>query len=135
MAVIGFNPYANMENSIDQVMGCIHNCDIEDIHKYISGVKQCIFEGYKLNIAVWDAKKKVYTLRKSHLELPISNSRVGIASKMEIMKYGDSNPKYIIVDKIFFMRDFKENIYVPKIDNVSVLDGFIPLDIMFDSIL
>lgn len=124
MVMIGLNPFHNHEKSLD-----IN----QDKHDYICSIKQCIFEGYKLNIAVWNNIEKKYYSRKSHLPLIIENEY--ILSKLDILKYGDSNPKYIIYDKITYIINTMTNLYNPVVSHISVLDGFIVIDPNFDSLL
>jgi HrpA-like RNA helicase len=122
----GLNPYQNNDKSYYNIVA---SYDDNEKYNYIQLLKQCIFEGYKMNIAVWSSTEKKYFSRKNHLSLNIDSDL--IMTKHELFKYGDNNPRYIIFDKI----DLKLNqsgMYEIKIPHICVLDGYVVVDINFD---
>lgn len=129
LGLIGLNPFYQIEKSYYN----ISEYSDEEKFDYIVKMKQCIFEGYKQNIAIWNSLEKRYYTRKTHIPLNIQNEY--LLSKFDINKYGDSNPRYIIYDKLLYKLNSKINIYEPIVSNISVLDGFINIDPNFDAII
>ncbi|MEM3061919.1 MAG: helicase-related protein [Nitrososphaerota archaeon] len=107
-ARFGLNPYEYFDFSWE----LIRNMEINHKIEYIKKIKHCIFDGYRCNIAV--QKEGKFYDRRTHLQLTIN-----------------TNFKYIIYDKIFYKPNNK-GIYIPKVENISVLDGYIPFDENFD---
>jgi HrpA-like RNA helicase len=129
MAAIGLDAFANAENGLRNVAGSYS--DVEKM-EYIRTIKQCIFEGYKLNIAIWDARRGRYKTRKANLPLLIDSPYFESAKSIE--EFGDTNPKFIIYGKSLTRRDARTNIYNVNVDNICILDGFIPYDANFDTL-
>jgi HrpA-like RNA helicase len=127
LAMMGLSPYKNISNSIT------NSIDIE----IVKLIKQCIFEGFKMNIAVWNPIEKKYITRKSHIPINLLKGAGGdvISSNMELVKYGDTNPRYIIYHKLLCSPDPRGALYQIEADAISILDGYIPLDINFDSLV
>jgi hypothetical protein len=130
LALIGLNPYQWNEYNFENI---INNPFDSNKLEYINKIKQCIFEGYKLNIAVWNAADKKYYTRKSHIPLQINSDFIQTFNEIE--KYGDSNPKYIIFDKITYLYNPKNNMYDAKVNNICIIDGYIPYDVNFDTLV
>lgn len=124
MAKLGLNPYNCHQNSLSALLGAKNNIEIDDIIGYIKLVKQCIYEGYKLNIALLSPSGK-YLVRRTHLPLELNKPTIGI------VPYSDDNPHVILYDKIRYMRSQIGDYYEPHIDNISVLDGYVPYDYKF----
>jgi HrpA-like RNA helicase len=124
MAGIGLNPYAWNEHAY------INRSDLDDLN-WIAGIKQCLFEGYKLNICMWNPIKNLYESRYGRLPLPID--RPFLATRLDLVEYGGQNPKFILYDSLSYRPDTKLNEYKPSIRYITVLDGFIPLDPDFDT--
>ena len=124
MAAMGLNPYAWHEKSY---------LNISDITQssWISGIKQCLFEGYKSNVCMWNPLTKVYETRYGRLS--VSVDKPFIATPLDIAEYGGQNPKYLLYDALGFRQDTKTNEYKPSLKYVSVLDGYIPLDPDYDA--
>lgn len=116
MALLGLDPYAYSGE--------------EDIQ----ALKQCIFEGYKLNIAIWDAKAQVYRSRRSHVAIQVSGptAQTLIQNPYDIAKYGDANPRYLIYSSLHSLP--KKNTYTIKAECISIIDGYIDLDANFDTL-
>lgn len=131
LSLVGFNPYENKDGSVYYVRSSLHSDD--EKLEYIKTVKQCIFDGFKLNMAVWDASLKVYRLKKSKIRLKIEKGF--LSSRESIARFGDTNPKYIVVDRPKLMLNSKTNMYEATSSSVSVMDGFVPIDVNFNSII
>lgn len=109
MAKIGFDPYHKYASSL---MYYSHITDIEDVVQKIRKLKQCIFEGYKLNVAILTGDNK-YETKRSHLKIDIPRA---------------AGAHVVLYDNILYMRGRDGNNYEPKIDNISILDGYISYD-------
>lgn len=108
MAKIGLDPYYEYASSLSY---CSHITDMDDVLIKIKKLKQCIFEGYKLNVAL--KVGNTYETKRSHLKIDIPRAK---------------SAHIIVYDNILYMRGRDGNNYEPKIDNVSILDGYIPYD-------
>lgn len=127
MAVLGLNPYHNYQKSYNNIY---KQATDHELMLYICNIKQCIYEGYKLNLAVWNPIDKLYYTKKTHLPMNIKSSC--ILTKFDIMKYGDSNPKYLIFDEVKYIMKRESEIYESEVRNISVMDGFITIDPNFE---
>lgn len=123
LALVGFDPYRRDASSSSLSRA-----------RYIRLVKQCLFEGYKMNIAVWNPSEKKYYARKSHLPIHVDASAAGgtIQDVADIVKHGDSNPKYILYRGLRCLPIPDSTVYRVEADTISVLDGYIPIDVNFD---
>jgi len=129
LATIGLNPFANDDKSLSHIVDTYQNSSRSELIECVKRLKQCIYEGYKLNMAEWNPKAKAYISRQTHQFLPFFNPL--FSGKREISKFGDGNPRFIIYDKIHLDLNEKTGVYVPKIDGISVLDGFVSIDTHF----
>lgn len=126
LAAIGFNPFHNEKNSLLHVVNTYQNGSIDELITCVKRLKQCIYEGYKLNMAEWNPKIKAYISRQTHMFLPFFNPL--FIGKRDIDKYGDGNPRFIIYNKITLKRNQETGVYSPEVHGISVLDGFVLLD-------
>jgi HrpA-like RNA helicase len=123
MATIGLNPYANGTNAL-RVQS---ELSIDD---WIKSIKQCLFEGYKSNIATWNPKEMCYETRFGSIKIPIPD-RPYLMKTADLIKYSAQNPKFILYDIVRFRQNPK-NEYPPELKYISVLDGFVPMDLNYD---
>jgi hypothetical protein len=123
MSGIGLNPYANQEYSYPTRTTL-------DLPDWIVKIKQCLFEGYKSNMCLWNFGSAKYETRYGRLTVDVV--KPFIASRLDLIEYGGQNPKFIIYDSLGFRQDAKSGEYNPIVKYVSVLDGFIPIDPDFD---
>jgi HrpA-like RNA helicase len=126
LAAIGFNPFLNEKNSLLHVVNTYQNGTIEELITCVKRLKQCIYDGYKLNIAEWNPKVKAYISHQTHMFLPFFNPL--FIGKRDIDKYGDGNPRFIIYNKITLKRNQETGVYSPEVNGISVLDGFVSID-------
>ena len=126
LALVGLDPYIGFEGTGFEGTG-FEGTGLEDINS-IKIIKRCLFEGFKLNIAVWNSSDKKYHSRKSHLPIQVTSSI--IRSEADIAKYGDTNPKYILYFELACLP--KGLIYSIEAKVISVLDGFVPMDVNYD---
>lgn len=125
LSKIGLNPYANFKYSYAMT-------DSLNIDKWVRLMKQCIFEGFKCNIAVWDTNLRSYTTKNGRLRIPVEREWISPAS--DIITYNSENPKYILYSDILYKQKFSDNTYDASVGYVSALSGFIQFDPDFDLI-
>lgn len=116
---VGLNPYENYNRSIRT-----H----DKLLKRVKGIKQCFYEGFKINLCKWDGDKYV---NKFGMAVDISFRNRLIPAKKNVITKNDTTPTYIISHELF-MRPNAENYYETSITLCSVLDGFISPDFYFD---
>jgi len=126
MAAIGFNPFENDSASLLHVVQSYQNASRDELLECVCKIKQCIYEGYKLNMAEWNPKAKAYITKQTHTFLPFFNPL--FIGKRDIDKYGDGNPRFIIFDKITLKLNQNTGLYTPNVNGISVLDGFVAID-------
>lgn len=123
MASIGLNPFEFNEKALAVQTQL-------SIHDWIRMIKQCLFEGYKSNIASWNTQKACYETRFGNICIAIDRSY--LMSAVDLIRYGVQNPKFILYDIVRFRQNPK-NEYPPELRYVSVLDGFVPMDLSYDA--
>jgi HrpA-like RNA helicase len=136
LALIGLNPYHNFQSSLFlQFTQGIRDPDL--MYQALKIIKQCIYEGYKLNIAIWSPVEKKYLSRGAHIPVDVKNSSLGdiLQGPMDIAKYGDTNPRFLVYHDLTCAPGRTGDLYEISTDAVSVLDGFIPMDVNFDTLV
>lgn len=124
MSGMGLNPYALFKKSYP-------NRTELDMSDWVADIKQCLFEGFKLNMCMWNPVNKIYETRYGRIALVLD--KPFIASRVELAEYGGQNPKVLIYDSLGFRGDTQTNEYKPSLKYVSVIDGFIAYDVDYDS--
>jgi hypothetical protein len=129
LCMIGYNPYANFESSLRLAIP-------QELLPIIKKLKQCIFEGYKMNLAVWSPTEQAYKSRKVHISVEVDPSAAGgvIQTASSIAKFGDSNPRYLIYHKLTCEPN-PNSVYKITSDAISVMDGYVTVDPNFDVLL
>jgi len=133
MTNIGLNAFVNNNKCMRKTLGSYS--DYEKMN-YVKNIKQCIFEGYKLNIGVYDPRGKMYKSRKC--SLPFKINKTGLSHFLDDRdreEYGDTNPKFIIFGELRVSRNAKTNMYAAEASNICILDGFIPYDANYDTLV
>ena len=110
LVAIGLNPY-------------FRQGDVRDFVK----MKQCIYEGYKLNMGVWVPEIKRYIDYKTHQALTFTSPV--IVPFYQLDQKGDTNPRYVIYAKKETKLDRIKGVYKIHTDHLSVMDGFVPIDL------
>ncbi len=89
---------------------------------WIQYIKQCIYEGYKLNLMILNEAGTSYISEQTGIT-------IGVKSALQYFKNLESNPKFIVTDAITFrnvpMTD--KNIFSFNTNFVSPLDGYVGL--------
>jgi len=129
LATIGLDPFANANNSLSKILDTYQNSSRVELLSCVKRIKQCLYEGYKLNMAEWNPKAKTYISLQTHQYLPFFHTL--FVGRRDLAKFGDSNPRFIIYDKIIVKLNEKTGVYVPEISGISVLDGFVSIDTRF----
>lgn len=107
---MGFNPYLNYNEPLD-----------------INTIKQCIYDGYACNMLVWNEEIKRYSDWYTHRIVNI-NSNLLDAFK-DIQRDGDYTPRYLLYDSAMTMLNRNTNLYKTNIGYISVMDGYVPVDV------
>jgi HrpA-like RNA helicase len=125
----GFDPYKNYDKSLHLISRLDIHRDKADMVKVLA-IKRAIFEGHKLNIATFDKASRQYLSRSTHVPfIPANSALVRAAGLLD-----NEPPHYIIYDSLDCMPDRSGN-YVITAGHVSVLDGFIDVDVGFDGLI
>jgi len=123
----------NLELHIFDTGPDILHLNDSDFINYIVKLKHCIYDGFRLNLAILDPISNTYKINAgsvitpslfSHKELNISNSE----------KYGFSLktlPKYILYDNLSLKFNKNTFVYDLKVDRISTMDGFVNIDLNF----
>ena len=129
----GLNPFIN---GIGLPMGeynlrKIITDNISDGMSEISKIKNCIYEGYKLNLCTWNTFINHYMLNHKHIPIEIDNQLIKLLPAEEHIE--QLNPKKIIVTDLTCMSTpMSGGKYLFQSNGaISVLDGFIDIDINF----
>lgn len=118
MASMGFNPYHNWRESLDQIIDGVEMDKLTFVRK----IKQCIYEGFRTNVAAWDAGAGTFRTLKSHIKLSIDS---------DLMRF---QPKFIVYDSILMTGD-SVDMYKARLNYLGVLDGFVEVDINFEALI
>jgi HrpA-like RNA helicase len=133
MTNIGLNAFSGVDGCMRYIAGSYS--DYEKM-QYVKTIKQCIFEGYKLQIGIYDRTSLTYKSRKCNLPLKIGKTGVAhFLTVNEREEFGDTNPKFIIFGDARLVRNPKTNVYGAEVSNICILDGFISYDANFDTIM
>jgi HrpA-like RNA helicase len=128
---MGLNPYyngMNLEPGVYNLLNILKN-NLEDGVVEIKKIKKCIFDGYRLNMVIWDDTSKKYILH--HRNIPVQIIRNNLLSRM-----GDDavqrNANFIVVSEIMLSESQKNpGIYeFQTSDPISIIDT-IDIDLKF----
>lgn len=124
LADLKLNPYQNIDKSFDSI-------DFTQTKDYINKTKQCIYEGYKMNMMIWNKISKKYITLNGKLSLNVPK-KIFLPTSTKIDLYGMNPPIYLIYESLFYLQNPISNTYNPMISYVSVLDGFVNFDKTFE---
>ncbi len=132
MIAMGLNPYyngsglPNVQYSLINLIKSNLNDGLEEISK----IKNCIYEGYKLNLCIWNGKE--YINQANHLPLMIKSE---IIKKHNIESISVDNrslmPKFLVYNQMIMT----ETIIGIRISTscVSILDNYVDIDVQFSN--
>jgi len=114
LVMAGFNPYHNYN---------IRFSTQKNKFDYIQKIKQCIYEGFKLNTCRWQNDKYV--------------NRMGntiVISRGNNINYNESstttNPKFVLYNDLIYRKIKGKMMF--NTSKICVLDGFVNVDVYFD---
>lgn len=128
---IGLNPYYNGLNINKGYYNLldIFRTNISDFIDEVRKLKNCIYDGYRFNLCIWNNKFKKYIIH--HRNIPLSiysnvNSRMGDDAIQ-------TNPNYLIITHIMLRASQKtKGMYEFESSGaVSVLDSYVNVDLDF----
>lgn len=117
----GMNPNAfHCESFID-----VFNRNFDEGMQEVKKIKQCIYDGFRMNLAVWNEEMMSYYINRKGLPVVVGSIYV---QKNEISQ---NQPNYIILSD-YTLQTTKKSIFKIQAKNmISVLDGHINPDISF----
>ena len=118
------NPYQNSEKSFDSI-------NFMQTYSYIKKIKQCIYEGYKMNLLIWNNPKKKYVTSNGKLTIDIPKN-IFLPNSFIVNIHEITPPKYLIYSSIIYIQDSISSRYTPNISYISVLDGYVNFNKSFE---
>ena len=99
---------------------------VEEIIK----IKNCIYNGYKMNTAIYDSDKNCYISIYNNMELTINSPLIkNMPNLNNGKKFEDVKPKYIIYDSLMLKKDRNTNNYNCEVVNcISAMSGFVNIN-------
>lgn len=125
MILAGMNIFYNYDKRLEVqlVTSSIQEYKTSDL---ILGYKQCIYEGFKLNVALWNSEKQKYVTREG---LEFSYSFYGVYfnnwKKDGFTEKDPVIPHRIIYDSLALAYKRHKNRYDVNPGRISIMDGFI----------
>jgi len=135
MLTMGLNPYYNglaLSRGSYNLVNILKQ-NLEDGLEEIKKIKHCIYEGYRLNLCIWNNISQSYIHQISHNKITLDNKLLKpFKKKLFNNQIQQEMPQKIIIDQIIFRQNPKNKDCFEFIsDNVSVLDGFVEIDQQF----
>lgn len=95
----------------------------------IKKIKQCIYEGFRLNVATWNNERNSYIMNNNKQKVQIGSKVVD--KILEYKEFKQRHPIQIICDSISIRKHRFNNYFIFQSDRVSVIDGYINIDTDF----
>ncbi len=114
------NPYAFHDESLIDIFKRNFDEGMHHVHK----IKRCIFEGFRLNLAVWTEGISAYTINKKGIP-------VIITSPYTQKNFNMAQPNYIVLSDYSLQSTMKGSLKIQAKNMVSVLDGHLNVDLSF----
>ena len=108
----GFDPYANSQNRLNSKFLTT------EIVEVVRLLKQCIFEGYKINLAY-----------KS------GNDYITLKGMNKVIIDLDVDAQYVVLSQVMGFLDQQTNLYNLRGFHASAMDGYVPVDIYYDTLV
>jgi len=96
--------------------------------EFASHMKKCIYEGFKMNMAVWSDDH--YRDRRTGWKLRVDSKYVMQSESLKL--YNVTNPKYVILYKLGLKQRKKDITYQQEMSKICVLDGYVDIDVNYD---
>jgi HrpA-like RNA helicase len=136
MLSMGLDPYYNGLNLPRGTYNLVDilNRNMEEGMEEIRKIKKSIYEGYRFNLLIWDARANSYISNYFHEPVSvyskIINPLMAGSANDEVIK--QTKPQKIIVSNIVVIPSFKhQGLFEFSGGDVSVLDGFVDVDVDF----
>lgn len=117
----GLDPYAFDDGSLIEVFARKFDDGMAEVAK----IKQCIYEGFRMNLAVWTPEIMSYVINRRGVPVVVGSSYV--QKNVE----GQGQPNYIILSNYSLQSTRKSELKIQAKSMVSVLDGHIQPDLNF----
>lgn len=124
-----FNVYFAAENSFDLAQK-------DTIMSIISAIKFCIYDGYRMNMLYTKESGGTFTANGLGVTAPpIFIDDFKITENMNWKFLLDLKPRWIIYREMSLKYSEKTDLYKPVFDKISIMDGFVPIDMEFGGAL
>lgn len=125
------NPiFTNSQPTLYDCMKRSNSINITELVDAVIKLKKCIYEGYKLNLLTWDQESGSFKTL-TDLNVVVSSKLVNQLSYQKIgAKFEQERPKLLLCKELIMIQD-KYGQYVHEASVVSVMDGFVPVDLDF----
>ncbi len=117
----GLNPYAFDDGPLIGVFGRSFEEGIAEVAK----IKTCIYEGFRMNLAVWTPEISSYVINRRGVPVVVGSSYV--QKNIE----GQSQPNYIVLSSYALQSTRKNELKIQAKSMISVLDGHVQPDLSF----
>ena len=123
LLVFGINPYIKYNYSLRQN---VDSPPSSSLLKKICKIKRCLYEGFRMNLVTWNGTEYI---NKCGLPVVVQDSKcISMPADLSLRK--DVPPTYFVTHDIMAMP--KKNMYEAAAKMVSVMDGYVPIDTLFD---
>ena len=131
---MNMNPYANDHINLYDLLNSYssnQNLFEESIEEIIK-IKQCIYEGYKLNVATYDSESNTYISNFNGYEIDTNSYLLkNFPSLNNGKQFIDKKPKYILYDSLTIKQNFNSD-YTFSVSNcITILSGYVNIDFSF----
>jgi HrpA-like RNA helicase len=121
---VGLDPFYNGLQMPNYNLRSIIRDDINEGLGEIKKIKQCIYEGYRMNLATWDSARSAYISLAGNYIKVSSDFIKPLAAHDTILQ---NKPKNIIIHGPMMRKGFTGK-YAIESDRISVMDSFIDID-------
>ena len=128
LIAVGINPYwSGLDvNPGTYNLNQVFKKNLEEGIEEIKKIKKCIWEGYKLNLAQWNKHISAYEMISRPIKIKVKSPLVNEIQAEQ------TRPQIIALSSVMIQADFNTISYgFQSAGCVSVLDGFVDLDILF----
>jgi HrpA-like RNA helicase len=131
---MNMNPYSNDHINLYDLLNSYNsnqNLFEESIEEIIK-IKQCIYEGYKLNVATYDSEQNVYISNFNGYEIETNSYLLkNFPSLKNGRQFTDNKPKHILYDSLTIKQNFNSD-YTFSVSNcITILSGYVNIDFSF----
>jgi HrpA-like RNA helicase len=129
---IGINPYYNgldLPKGSYNLLKMFRQNNLDEFVDEVKKIKQCIYEGYRLNLCVWDNNTKKYILHYRNIPIYIKSNVMSMMGDNAIQR----NPNFVVISNIMIRESmFSKGTYqYESSGSCSVLDQYISPDLNF----